>query len=99
MIPLLYRQQLLGYCSIFRDEIDTEILWAGQFDPDQRQLYPRLSFEVWRESKKAQTREWTAEDIELAHALGRQFALAIQQYKLYQQVHAFNANLYQNLIG
>lgn len=93
MIPLHYRQELLGYLSIFRDEIDTETLWAGQFDPDQRQLYPRLSFEVWRESKTAQAREWSAVEIELAQELGKQFALGIQQYELYQQVNAFNANL------
>ncbi|MUG95715.1 GAF domain-containing protein [Scytonema sp. UIC 10036] len=99
MIPLQYRQQLLGYLSVFRNEIDTETLWAGQFDPDQRQLYPRLSFEVWRESKKAQACEWTVEEIELAQAIGKQFALFIQQYEIYQQVQAFNANLFQNLFG
>jgi light-regulated signal transduction histidine kinase (bacteriophytochrome) len=93
MIPLQYRQQLLGYLSIFRDEIDTETLWAGQFDPDQRQLYPRLSFDVWRESKFAQSREWKSGEIDLAQELGTQFALAIQQYELYQQVNIFNANL------
>ncbi|NDJ20201.1 GAF domain-containing protein [Nostoc sp. B(2019)] len=93
MIPLQYRQQLLGYLSIFRNEIDTETLWAGQLDLDQRQLYPRLSFEVWRESKKAQARKWTDEEIELAGELGKHFASAIQQYELYQQVQAFNENL------
>ncbi|MBD2562425.1 MULTISPECIES: GAF domain-containing protein [Nostoc] len=93
MIPLQYRQQLLGYLSIFRNEIDTETLWAGQYDSDQRQLYPRQSFEVWREFKKAQAQEWTVEEIELATDLGKQFASAIQQYELYQQVQAFNENL------
>ncbi|WP_066424594.1 GAF domain-containing protein [Anabaena sp. 4-3] len=93
MIPLAYRQQLLGYLSIFRNEIDTETLWAGQHDPDQRQLYPRLSFELWRESKKAQAQEWTIAEIELATELGKHFASAIQQYELYQQVQAFNENL------
>ncbi|MBW4689019.1 MAG: GAF domain-containing protein [Komarekiella atlantica HA4396-MV6] len=93
MIPLQYRQQLLGYLSIFRNEIDTETLWAGQFDLDQRQLYPRQSFEVWRESKKAQAGKWTNEEIELARELGKHFASAIQQYELYQQVQAFNENL------
>jgi light-regulated signal transduction histidine kinase (bacteriophytochrome) len=28
--------------------------WAGEFDPDERQLYPRQSFQVWQELKKAQ---------------------------------------------
>ncbi|MEH2468551.1 GAF domain-containing protein [Nostoc sp.] len=93
MIPLQYRQQLLGYLSIFRDEIDTETLWAGQYDSDQRQLYPRQSFQVWRESKKAQAQKWTLEEIELARDLGKHFASAVQQYELYQQVQAFNENL------
>ncbi|MBR8835887.1 MAG: GAF domain-containing protein [Stigonema ocellatum SAG 48.90 = DSM 106950] len=93
MIPLKYHQQLLGYLSIFRDEIDTETLWAGQFDLDQRQLYPRLSFEVWRESKKAQASQWTADEIALADALGKQFATAIYEYELYQQVSGFNTTL------
>ncbi|XHR80113.1 MAG: GAF domain-containing protein [Gloeotrichia echinulata GP01] len=93
MIKLQYRQQVLGYLSIFREAIDTETLWAGQFDADKRQRYPRLSFEAWRQFKKAQAREWTNMEIELAQGLGKQFAVAIQQYQLYQQVHAFNANL------
>ncbi|MBG1269457.1 GAF domain-containing protein [Nostoc sp. WHI] len=93
MIPLLYRQHLLGYLSIFRNEIDTETLWAGQHDSDQRQLYPRLSFELWRESKKAQAQKWTDEEIDLARELGKSFASAIQQYELYQQVQTFNDNL------
>lgn len=93
MIPLQYRQQLLGYLSIFRNEIDTETLWAGQYDSDQRQLYPRLSFDVWRESKKAQAQKWTVEEIDLATDIGKHFASAIQQYELYQQVQTFNENL------
>ncbi|MHC5939208.1 GAF domain-containing protein [Nostoc sp.] len=93
MIPLQYRQQLLGYLSIFRDEIDTETLWAGQYDSDQRQLYPRLSFEVWHESKKAQAQKWTDEEIDLARELGKHFGSAVQQYELYQQVQVFNENL------
>ncbi|QLE49843.1 GAF domain-containing protein [Nostoc sp. C057] len=92
-IPLQYRQQLLGYLSIFRNEVDTETLWAGQYDSDQRQLYPRRSFEVWRESKKAQAQKWTNEEIELARNLGKHFASAIQQYELQQQVQVFNENL------
>jgi len=92
-IPLHYRQQLLGYLSIFRNEIDTETLWAGQYDSDNRQLYPRRSFEAWRESKKAQVRPWTPEEIELARNLGKHFASAVQQYELYQQVQVFNENL------
>ncbi|MBD2607612.1 GAF domain-containing protein [Scytonema hofmannii FACHB-248] len=93
MIPLCYRQQLLGYLSIFRDEIDTETLWAGQCDGDKRQLYPRVSFDVWREFKKAQARKWTFEEIQLAEEIGKHFASSCQQYELYQQVQAFNTDL------
>ncbi len=93
MIPLQYRQQLLGYLSIFRNEVDTETLWAGQHDSDQRQQYLRRSFEVWRESKTAQAQKWTIEEIELARNLSKHFASAIQQYELYQQVQVFNENL------
>ncbi len=93
MIPLQYRQQLLGYLSIFRNEVDTETLWAGQYDSDRRQLYPRRSFEVWRESKKAQAQKWTTQEIELARNLGKHFASAVQQYELQQQVQVFNENL------
>lgn len=93
MIPLHYRQQLIGFLSIFRNEIDTETLWAGQFDLDRRQIYPRQSFEAWRESKKAQAKKWTIEEIKLAREISKHFASAIQQYELYQQVQAFNSKL------
>ncbi|MBD2209048.1 GAF domain-containing protein [Nostoc linckia FACHB-104] len=93
MIPLEYRQELVGYLSIFRDEIDTETLWAGRFDPDQRQIYPRLSFDAWCETKTAQVQKWSVEEIEMAREIAKHFASAIQQYELYQQVEAFNSSL------
>ncbi|MBW4478817.1 MAG: GAF domain-containing protein [Tolypothrix brevis GSE-NOS-MK-07-07A] len=93
MIPLHYRQQLLGYLSIFRDEIDTETLWAGQCDGDKRQLQPRLSFDIWREFKQAQAQEWTFEEIQLAEEIGKHFSSACEQYELYQQVQTFNTDL------
>lgn len=93
MIPLHHRQQLLGYMTIFRDEVDSETLWAGQFDPDSRQMYPRKSFEVWRQSKKAQALEWTAKDIELAQALGKEFARAVHENQLDKAAHQQNSNL------
>lgn len=93
MIPLWYRQQLLGYLSIFRNEIETEVLWAGQVDPDQRQLYPRQSFEVWKDTRRGQALPWAAIDLDLAKSLGHQFATAIQQYETHQQLQALNASL------
>lgn len=92
-IPLQYRQQLLGYLTIFRAEVEVETLWAGWFDPDKRQVQPRLSFKVWKESKKGQLNQWTATDEELAQTLANQFATAIQQYAMHQQLQAFNIEL------
>ncbi|MFB2772333.1 GAF domain-containing protein [Pelatocladus sp. BLCC-F211] len=92
MIPLNYRQELLGYLSIFRDEVETKILWAGEFDPDGRQLYPRQSFEVWQESKAAQPREWSVEEVELARELGQQFAFAIHENEQSQQIRMLVTN-------
>ncbi|MFM7408615.1 MAG: GAF domain-containing protein [Cuspidothrix sp.] len=93
MIPLHYSQQLVGYLSIFRNEIATETLWAGRIDPDHRQLYPRLYFEIWRESKQRQAQNWTQDEIELARDISKHFASAVQQYELYQQVQSFNESL------
>ncbi|HLO87337.1 MAG TPA: GAF domain-containing protein, partial [Nostocaceae cyanobacterium] len=58
IIPLHYRQQLVGYLSVFRNSIDTTTLWAGQFDTDHRHIYPRLSFAAWCESKQGQPQIW-----------------------------------------
>ncbi|WP_413172908.1 GAF domain-containing protein [Anabaena azotica] len=93
MIPLHYRQELVGYLSIFRNEIETETLWAGKVDPDNRQIYPRLSFDMWCELKQGQAQKWTDAEIELAREISKHFASAIQQYELYQQVQSFNENL------
>jgi GAF domain-containing protein len=90
---LYYRSSFLGYLTIFRPEIDTETLWAGRFDPSEKQQLPRQSFEVWRELKRGHAKEWTRQDIELAIALGHQFAMAIEQYELYSLVQSLNANL------
>ncbi|WP_342745959.1 GAF domain-containing sensor histidine kinase [Brunnivagina elsteri] len=92
-VTLSYRQELLGYISIFRDTQDIEKLWAGQFDADVRQLYPRQSFQVWKESKQAHIRNWTDEETELAQELASQFATAIHEHNLYRQIHAANTQL------
>ncbi|MCX7593800.1 MAG: GAF domain-containing protein, partial [Fischerella sp.] len=81
------------YLSIFRDEVEKETLWAGESDPDGRQLYPRQSFHTWRESQKAQVCEWTVEEIDFADEVGKQFAFAVHEHMLHQQLHALNTNL------
>lgn len=93
VIPLHYQQKIVGCLTIFRNEIDTEKMWAGRFDSSAAQRLPRQSFELWREIKKGQSPEWKSEEIEQALAIGSQFCAAIGQYVLYKQVQALNANL------
>lgn len=97
VLPLYYRASFLGYLSIFRTEIETETLWAGRFDPNEKQQFPRQSFETWRELKQGQAQPWTPSDLELAIALAHHFAMAIQQYKLYSEVQSLNSNLEQQV--
>jgi PAS domain S-box-containing protein len=99
IVHLQYRQQILGYLSIFRAEIDIETIWAGRFNAtDPRQIFPRQSFETWRDLKRGQADQWTMIDIELAQSLGKHFAMAIHQYQLYRQVQALNAELEQRVL-
>lgn len=93
VIPLYYRQNFIGFLSIFRNEFDTEILWAGQCEQNRRQLLPQISFAAWREEKKGQASEWKSEEMTLAQALCHQFAMAIQQQYMYRQLQELNLNL------
>lgn len=93
MIPLEYRQLLLGYLIIFRDETETETLWAGRVENDQRQIYPQISFEMWRDTKRKQDPNWSTSELELAQALSKQFSTAIYQSEMRQQLQTLNASL------
>ena len=93
IVPLRARQQIFGYLTIFREEFDTETLWARQFDSDARLAQSRISFEAWKESKTAQIREWKGEEIELLQILGTHFSNAINHYQLDQQIEELNTNL------
>lgn len=97
IVPLYYGNQVVGCLSIFREEIDTEVTWAGWHNPDSRQLMARQSFEVWRQEKTGTAQVWTAADISYAKALSERFSTAIKQYRLYQQVQSLNANLEQQV--
>ncbi|NJL90079.1 MAG: GAF domain-containing protein [Coleofasciculaceae cyanobacterium SM2_1_6] len=92
-IPLFYRETFLGYLTIFRNELNTEILWAGKFDPDRKQQYPRKSFTAWQELKQGTCRAWSREDQKLFQEVSQQMAMAIAQYHLYQQVQTLNSTL------
>jgi GAF domain-containing protein len=93
VIPLIFRQNFLGVFTIFRTGFDTKIMWAGQRDADRRHQLPQLSFTAWLEQKKAQAPEWKAEEMTMAKILANQFALAIQQQQMSQQLQVFNTNL------
>jgi diguanylate cyclase (GGDEF)-like protein len=82
IVPLQYRQQCIGCLSIFRQEIETETLWAGQWDVDERNMRPRQSFEMWREVKKGLAQEWTTNEIKLAQTLGTHLYMAVMQRRV-----------------
>jgi len=82
IVPLKYHQQSLGCLSIFRQEIETETLWAGRDRPDKRNSRPRLSFKAWREIKKGQTQPWSWSEIKLAQSLGNHLYVAVMQKRI-----------------
>ena len=97
-IELEYHQKTLGYLSIFRQGMDIETIWGRRADRDDpRNLFPRQSFETWRELQQNKPRPWTDSDIELAQTLGNHFAIAIDRYQLYQQIHNLNLTLEQRV--
>lgn len=97
ILPLQQGRRTVGYLTLFRNEVETERLWAGKFDPDERQQIPRRSFERWREYKTKQAQGWTETDLNLVQAVETHFAFAIGQYQLQTQVHALNASLEQQV--
>ncbi|MEO1802950.1 MAG: PAS domain-containing protein, partial [Cyanobacteria bacterium J06629_2] len=98
VIKLEHHQQNLGYLSIFRQGIDIETIWAKRPDRDDpRNLFPRQSFETWRELQQNKARPWTDSEIELAQTLGSHFAIAIYQYQLYGQIRTLNTSLEQRV--
>lgn len=84
ILSLRYSQQVLGCLTLFRDEIDTDILWAGRFDPDVRQDQVRESFKAWRQLNKGQARPWTREEIEITRTICTHLGMAAMQNRLYQ---------------
>jgi diguanylate cyclase (GGDEF)-like protein len=82
IIPLRYHHQCVGCLTIFRNEIETETLWAGRRNSDDRNRRPRASFEVWREIAKGQAKPWIPEEIKLAQALGIHLYMAVMQKRV-----------------
>ncbi len=83
-MPLKYSQHSFGCLTIFHSEINTDIIWAGRFDPDERQQRVRQSFQAWQELKFGQARPWTLDEIELVQAIGTHLSMAVMQNRLYQ---------------
>ena len=84
IMPLQYSDQTLGCLTIFRNAINTEILWAGYWDKDERYDQPRKSFELWREEKRNQAPVWTTEDMDLIQSLGIHLGMALMKNQLDQ---------------
>lgn len=97
IIPLYFGNELLGCLSIFRDEVNRELMWAGYHNLDARQLMPRQSFEAWRQLKTGEAQAWTESDLLLGKAIGERFSIGVKQYQLYQQVQTLNTNLEQQI--
>jgi len=97
ILPLRQGQNTIGYLTLFRDQIETERLWAGKFDPDERQSIPRRSFERWREHKTKQAPGWAQADLNLVQTMAMHFAYAVSQYQLQTQVQTLNASLEQQI--
>lgn len=82
IVPLRYHHQCVGCLTIFRDQIETETLWAGRWHPDERNSRPRQSFEAWREITKGQIKEWTPEELKLAQAVSTHLYMAVMQRRV-----------------
>jgi len=82
VVPLKYGQQCVGCLTLFRNQVETETLWAGRRDLDSRNEGPRLSFEAWLEVKNDQAQPWLEEEIKLAQSLGNHVYMAIMQRRV-----------------
>lgn len=85
LMPLSYKQETLGNLAIFRRAIDTEKLWAGNYQADERQTRPRQSFNEWKELIKGQAQPWQDHELELIQSLANNLGMAVMQDRLYRQ--------------
>lgn len=85
LMPLHYKQEYLGNLAIFRQSIDTEKLWAGNYQADERQNRPRQSFAEWQEIIQGQAQPWESHELELIQSLANNLAMAVMQDRLYRQ--------------
>ncbi|MEH1981555.1 MAG: ATP-binding protein [Nostoc sp.] len=83
--PLYYGREFLGYLTFFRDQIDTESLWSGYEEADERQQRPRQSMGQWQALKQDLAHHWSIEEMELIQSLNIHLSLAVLQNRLYQR--------------
>ena len=81
-VPLQYRNQCIGCLTVFRSEIETETLWAGERDIEARNDHPRKSFAAWKEIKTQQGREWKNDELKLGKSLGTHLYMAAMQRRV-----------------
>lgn len=93
ILPLYFGKEVVGCLTIFREDSDREMLWAGEHNPDTRQLSPRQSFAAWRQIKQGEPQSWKETDIRQAQALSERFSIAVKHYRLYEQIQTLNVNL------
>ncbi|MDF0556781.1 EAL domain-containing protein [Kamptonema sp. UHCC 0994] len=82
IVPLEYRQQCVGCLTIFRSEIETDTLWAGRWNRDERNNLPRNSFEAWREVRTGEAQQWNSDEVKLAKSLGIHLYMAVMQKRV-----------------
>lgn len=82
IVPLNYHKQCVGCLTFFRHEMETETLWAGRQNFDERNRRPRASFDAWRDVKKGVAKTWKPEEIKLAKSLGTHLYMAIVQRRV-----------------
>ncbi|NJK75568.1 MAG: DUF2294 family protein [Microcoleus sp. SU_5_6] len=81
-VPLQYRHQCAGCLTIFRHDIETEIVWAGRVSDDGRSQRPQQSFSAWKEIKTGQAKEWSSDELKLAKALATHIYMAAMQRRV-----------------
>ncbi|MGK7943730.1 MAG: diguanylate cyclase [Microcystaceae cyanobacterium] len=80
-IPLRSGHQWEGCLTLFKQEQEQEIHWAGRDDQDSRNTRPRQSFEAWIETQSL-VPDWQVSELKLAHTLGHHLYIAINQQKI-----------------
>ena len=91
LIPVQSPHQWLGSLVLFRQEKSLPKLWAGQQDNDERNLFPRQSFQAWCEHQRT-TAHWQPTEIQLGKKVGYHFYIVLLQKYLahlidYQAAH------------